>query len=414
MRADVVRAPERPRCVREGVTWFAPPPDGERGELARDGGGSFLPVVESMSLVFTGEREPVATWTDSRAARVHLARGVTPRALADISVGAGEHTDPTLVMAGAGASVPTLTWVRETPTGRVHVVRAGETLDQGCDQPETRDDGLGVSVAPVARGLLVAWDEEGPLPAAGSIKVQVVPLPAGPLAPNGSARACPAPRQVSQIEKDAADPLAIPLADGGAAVFWLTARDLDPGENNETVTDIWGVAVDATGAPRGAPLRVTHTTGHRFGLAAVARGSTVWLAWRSSPDSDNEARGDGGEVAIARIDRTPTGLDRASDVTVVTGQGAVPVGAPRVFARSQGDAAVEVWWIERRDGAPVTLHRGVDGTGRAIGDSAVSRDEPALGAELPAGVEAGGAWVATAARTPGGGVGVARYRCDGR
>jgi hypothetical protein len=197
--------------------------------------------------------------------------------------------------------------------------------------------------------------------------------------------------------------------EGGAVLFWLDAHDLEPGSYNDTVTDLWGTLLDASGVARGVPLRLTTTPAHRFGLSAsvATEGPNVWLAYRVVPDSGTEARGDGGQVAVMRLTRSAGGLGHSGDATVVTEPGAVPTGMPRVFARSQG---VEVWWRERTGGLVVTWHRPLDASGRVIASSPPVAERTLHGL-LPTWSDPQGTTVATLVRTPGGGVGLARYRC---
>ena len=219
---------------------------------------------------------------------------------------------------------------------------------------------------------------------------------------------CAEAHQVSPSDQDASDPVLAAASDGNAVLFWLAARDLDPGQYNDTVTDVWAVGLDAAGLSHAPPLRVTSTQGHRFGLSAAVAGdgATVWLAYRVVPDSGTEARGDGGQVAVMRLARTPQGVARPGDAAVVTATDATPTGSVRVFARERG---AEVWWRERTPGGVVTMHRSLDANGRAQGGAEAVMPEPWLHGALPA--FADGSSLTTVQRSPGGGVGLVRYRC---
>jgi len=349
--------------------------------------------------------------TDARSGRLHLRH-----AASDVSVAlGGEHSDPRLTtLRQSGGTLAAVAWVRQSMAGRHHVVRFGDRLDRGCEHPEARDEGLSLGAASTASGLLLAWDEDGPAPAAGRILVHTVdPRTARPVGPSGVAGACPVGRPLSPPEQDASDPVAIRLGDG-AAVFWLTSRDVTGGEeHNETVTDLWGQAVTRDGVGLGRPLRLTQGPGHRFGIAlAAVTASTVWVAWRNAPDSDSESRGDGGEVAVARVEASAEGLVRVTRTALVHEPGDVPSGAPVVWADASG---VSVWWRARREGRVVSVRRRIDGSGNPHPEGV--RVEEAAGGALP--------WVDGNAATPGsagsvvpvlrlgagGGVGVVGLRC---
>ncbi len=399
-----------PRCRADGVTWFAPLVSGERytdqgGVIAApDAGDALFPAIESTVLARSGDAS-WALWTDSRDRRAHLARPSQPDRTA--ALGAGDRGEALLALAGAHRDTPVVAWTYDVAAGRAHTVRSVDALDRGCTQAEARDDALALTIAPTSRGVLVAWDDDDPGAAGGRVKVQLVsvPVPAG---------ACGSVRQVSPPEHDAGDPLLVSTPDGAAVIAWLSARELERDQNNDTATEVWALALDATGATVGAPLRVTPTSGHRFGLSAAVSsdGASVWLAWRAAPESGTEARGDGGPVAVSRITRTALGLTRAGDASVVTANTANPTGATRVFALSARGRPAEVWWRERSGDQVVTLHRAIDAAGRAVGDATAAVTEPALRGELPVSFDVRGAEGQAVLRSPGGAVGAMRFRCD--
>ncbi len=197
-----------------------------------------------------------------------------------VGAGVGDRSDPVLAVDATGALAAA--WVRSGMGVREHVIWTADGDAGRCAAPEGRDEGLSLSLAGLARGWLVAWDEDGPAPAAGSIRVHVATR-----TPTGLR--CGPPRVLSPAAQDAADPTAVALSGGRAAVFWLTARDVDASESNDTATDVWGVAVDAVGAPIGAALRSTRCGWRSAAEArATARGAATAArcgrcAWTSGP-----------------------------------------------------------------------------------------------------------------------------------
>ena len=319
-----------------------------------------------------------------------------------IEAGSGDRSDPVLATDGRGALAAA--WVGSRMGAREHVLWTTDSATGRCSGAEGRDEGLSLSLAGLARGWLIVWDEDGPAPAAGNIRGQVVTVGAQGIL-------CGAQRTLSPAPQDAADPMAVALPGGRAVVFWLTARDVDATESNDTATDIWGVAIGPSGAPVGAPLRVTRTVDHHFGLSALAGPDAVWLGLRGGGPSDSEGRGDGGEVRVVRVDVGPLGLARAGDPGVVSDDGANPTGAPRVTRSLTAGAAAEVWWRERRGERIEVRHRSIDASGRPLTAALPSWVEPAMGATLPSWVdERAQAWVA---RIDGDGVEVARFACAG-
>jgi hypothetical protein len=396
-----------PACRPVAVSWYAPPAAGERlddgaGVVSPpDAGDALFPPIESATMA-TVDTTQWLLWADARDHALHLGRA--PRSAVTTALTAGNRGEALLSLAGPQRATPVAVWAYDTPAGRLHTVRGGEGLDAACTQPEARDEALAVSTAVTSQGVLVAWDDDGP--SGGAVKVQVVPVPV----PSGQ---CPAPRQVSPPDQDAGDPLVVAAPDGGAVIAWLSARELERDQNNDTATDVWALALDARGASLGTPVRVTTSAGHRFGLAAAVSpdGASVWLAYRVVPDSGTEARGDGGSVALTRLARNAQGLARLGDPMVMTANDANPTAAVRVFAYNSVERPVDVWWRDRRGAAVTTMRRSCDATGSPSLDAPGGVAEPALHGELPAWMDPRGAVGAWIVRTPGGGVGVARIRC---
>jgi hypothetical protein len=383
-------------CRALDTTWFTQAPSGTQDA---DAGDDLFPPIESMSLV-AGHGAPWAYWSDVRDHQVHVAHGAGRETVA---FGNTNRSDVTLVLGGAQREVPALVWGYDTVAGRLHTVRSGEHFTSACTQTETRDEALMVTATGTTQGILVAWDEDAPPPTHGSIKSQLVPV--------GTSGACGAVRTVSLPDQDASDPSVASTPDGGAVIFWLTSREVERLEHNDTFTDIWGVALDSSGQVHGTPVRMTASPGHRFGLSVAVSpdGGSVWLAYRSVRESGTEARGDGGQVVLARLTRNATGIARAGDPEVLTHASAFPTGVPRVFVRT-GQRVAEVWWRERRQSTVVTLHRGIDATGRAEVTEGGAPEEPAMEGELPILRDATSTAAATMVRH-GDSVGLARFDC---
>ncbi len=381
--------PVRTACRRLGVT-----PIPTLGQAA-DGGLEALVIAP-------GARGVRTFWSVSGADSLGHWSYPDPT-VGRVSSGVGERSDPVLAVDGTGALAAA--WVRSGMAVREHIVWTADGDAGRCVVPEGRDEGLSLALAGLAHGWIVAWDEDGPAPAAGSIRVQVAtPTPTG--------LRCGPPRALSPAAQDATDPTVVALPGGRAAVFWLTARDVDASESNDTATDVWGVAVSTTGAPLGVPLRVTRAVDHHFGLAALAGSDAVWVAFRGGGPSDSEGRGDGGEVRAVRVDVGPAGLTHAGDVAVLSDDGANPTGAPRVTRALGPGASVEIWWRERVGERVEVRHRGVDASGRPQQGALSAWVEPALGAALPTWVdERATAWIG---RVGEGGAEVARFTCAGQ
>ncbi|MBI5511393.1 MAG: hypothetical protein HY903_21755 [Deltaproteobacteria bacterium] len=309
----------------------------------------------------------------------------------------GPGESPTVALRG---TEPVVSWVRQGTATRSHLVLQGTAPASRCEHPELRDDGLSLHLAVTSSSALVVWDEDRPVApgvVGGTILGQRLGLGPG-------ATECPPGRALSPLSQDAADPVAVALDGGGFAVFWLAQRDLEASQANDTSTEVYGLALDGEGAPRGAPVRLTRSPGHRFGLVARARGGALWLAWRSSPESDNESRGDGGTVEVLRLDPA---LQRVPDAVTATPPGAVPTGAVGLTTSGEGS---EVWWTDRRGLG--RFRRALDATGALAGEP---REEPVLAerdAELPAARR--GDEVFSALRAGGRGAGVLRLRCPVR
>lgn len=375
--------------VAAGAPDAGPPPAcrvSSRQTLVRgavvDAGDAPLSPFESTRAVVAQRRRSVS-WVDARTARVTL-RGDGSAPELTRSMGGSEHSDPSLALVGS-PPVPVIAWTHDLPNARRHVVRWGDRLERGCQHPETRDEGLSLSAATTSRGLLVAWDDDGPRPAAGSIKVQLVEADGVAAAEADSAlRVCAPPTQLSPAAQDASDPVLASTPEGGAVLVWLTARDLSATQANDTVTDLWAIALDPAGRGVGGALRLTDTLGHRFGVAvSVGDARSAWVAFRVSDESDSEARGDGGEVVVVRIERGPAGLTRASDPWTVTQPGMIPSGAPALFARGAG---AQVFLRHRQGPAVTTLRRAVRPRAGGVEGGDLSA-EPALAGRLPSAQE---------------------------
>lgn len=370
-----------------------------------DAGESAGPAYEALRVALDGRRRRLL-WVDARTSQLVLG-GDGSAARHARSLGPGERSDPAFALLDAVG--PAVVWVRDAPASRRHVVRVGERFERGCQSPETRDEGLSISAAATPRGLITAWDDDGPRPAAGSIKVQLI----APSALREGERddalpLCATPTQVSPPEQDASDPVLAPTPEGGAMLVWLTARDIDATQSNDTVTDVWAIALGADARAVGLPLRLTNAPGHRFGVSAASgeRGS-AWVAFRVADETDSESRGDGGAVEVLRVERGPEGLRRASDPRAITEAGLTPTGAPQVFARG----SVAMVFLRHRQGHAVSAYaRALRHRSGAVEMGALRR-EPALRGELPAALDAQGA-VHVLASAPDGALDTLRVRCE--
>jgi hypothetical protein len=397
------------RCRSTGITWASAAGVGEvydrdAGVLRiADAGDPMYPTIESAAGAFAPDGVAHLVWAVASESSVRFARGA--RAPLVFETGVGARGVASIGLAGTRGDVPVVTWVQDTPAGRRHVVREGAALERSCTHPERRDDAPVVALAATTSGALIAWDEDSP--SGATVRVQHVPVPL-------VQGACGEARTITAPTHDASDPVLAAAPDGGAVLLWLDAHELTADQNNETVTEVWAVSLDAAGAPVGPPVRLTNTPGHRFAIAsAVSRdGSTVWAAWRAVRESTSEARGDGGSIAIARLTRSPNGLARLGESIALGAEGRNPTGSVRVFARTDARAGAEIWWRERRDGVVLTFHRAIEANGRpAHGPDAIV-EEPALAGELPEWAAPEGGSLAAIVRTPAGGVGTMRYRCE--
>lgn len=376
-----------------------------RGATA-DAGEGPLAAFESTRVVLARRRRRLS-WVDARSARMVLGGEGAEREVSR-PMGAGEHSDPSFELMGA-AAIPAVAWTHDTFGGRRHVVRWGASFERGCVQAETRDEGLSITTVSTSRGLLVAWDDDGPRPAAGSVKLQLIEegaLRAG--ASDDALPACPAPRQISAPEQDASDPVLAPTPDGGAVLAWLTARDVDATQANDTVTDLWAQSLGADGQSVGAPLRLTNALGHRFGVSvSVGDDGGTWVAFRVADETDSESRGDGGDVVVVRAERGAQGLLRASDPFVVTRGDITPSGAPQVFATRGG---AQVFLLHRQGQTVSTLARALRATQGSLTADPL-RAEPALAGRLPSAQEPSG-HLLVPVPSGGGALDLLRVRCD--
>lgn len=395
--AAAVDAPPLPRCARAAVRWNV------RADTA-DAGDTQLAPIESASLTIDRQGRETVLWTDRRDRAVHLA---TARSSLRMPSPTGEHSDP--VTAAGAVAVSS-----QAAGARTHALRAGAALGAVCEQPEGVDESFSLAMAAVGPrehpSVLLAWDEPGHQGDAGmnaqappgTIYAQVASIDHNGVSPG---HICPAARALSGGDQDAEDPMAVSLPSGGAAVFWWASRDVAADENNDTVSELWGVAVAADGRPLQRAIRIAGGDAHRFGLSAsvTTDGQWIWLAMREGSETGSEARGDGGEVVAMRVDARVTQVGAAVTVTVPESN---PTGSPSVIA---GSAGAEVWWVDRHEGVTAVVRRALRASGEPVG---APQEEPALvteGADLPR--YALGAERVTLLRAGGRGVGVARFLC---
>ena len=126
----------------------------------------------------------------------------------------------------------------------------------------------------------------------------------------------------------------------------------------------------------GAPWELNPGPRMRFGAATHAAGTGRCAAGRAALVSDHEGLGDGGQIAIVALGED---LRPVREPAYVSERGTVPTGA--IAMVSEG-ATVEVYWVERRGDAVMTVRRAVGRDGRLEGPA---RDEPAFGGGIPFG-----------------------------
>jgi hypothetical protein len=330
----------------------------------RDAGGGTL-GIEGSALA-SGPTGAWLAWLDRPAAS--LVVGTPAEALLRQALGDGEPNAPVLATSGEHVVAALVSQRGAAREHRLFVL--GESVRELFRQPEALDDGLGIAVVGTRAGVLVAWDEERPR-AGGSIVAQFVPQAA-----LAAAHPMPAPRPMvlSPEDQDAVDPELMPMPDGSALLVWLASRELDAAVANQSATDIYARLLSPTGEPTAPAVRLTPGPAIRFGVAALARRDTVWIAYRVAGDADHESRGDGGAIAVLALGRD---LRPRASAVHVTEAGAVPSGAPVLLGDGDG---VTVFWTEREGEGVRTLRRFVDASGRARG---TPQEEPVLGGDLP-------------------------------
>ncbi len=233
------------------------------------------------------------------------------------------------------------------------------------------EEGARVVSATVRDGALSAWDETL-ANHRGVVRVQRW---------TAGFSADPPSVIVSAPEHDASDPVLAGLADGGALLAYLAVHNVASEREtaNQSTADIVLRALQADGSPRGAAVTLTPLPRMRFGVALHVTEVGRWAAWRVALDSDHEGLGDGGQVAIVALGDD---LRPLREPAYVSERGAVPTGA---IAMVSDGSTVEVYWVERRGDAVMTVRRAVGRDGRVEGPS---RDEPAFGGAIPFGGDA--------------------------
>jgi hypothetical protein len=210
----------------------------------------------------------------------------------------------------------------------------------------------------------IAWDDDG---VDGGIVVALATL-------DGSGATKPA--VVSAPKSDAEAPQVEPRVGGGFWVAWIErrpegdapdARAEGPAEDR-TFAWVTVVAVDAGGAPSGAPRRLTSMTGHA-GSFALAPRSTGELDVFVRDDTQ-EREGSGGRIvhAVVRGDSSAvadpvvvaTGVGRAS-VDVVGARGADGGGEWLVFSDASDRPLVAPLGDARALAAPPSVEEALEG-----------------------------------------------------
>lgn len=369
------------QCRLESVRWLVP---------LRDASTEGLVTIEGSALT-QGTGGVWAAWIDRGTGTLVIAPPTG--ALLHEPLGAGETHAPVLTVTDAGATAAMVVQRGGTRFHRLITTRGG-ALREVLRQTEQLDDGLSIAAVSTRQGILVAWDEERPR-GGSTIVVQYVPE----AVLEGRAAGAPT-RVVSPDEHDAVDPELFPTPDGAAVIAWLAVHPIDAGVANQSATDVYVRALAPDGRPVSEPVRITPGPAIRFGVAALVQPEAVWVAYRVAGDADNDARGDGGAIAVIKLGRD---LRPMASPVYITDEDALPSGTPVLLPDGAG---VAVFWAERRGEEVYTMRRTVEASGRVVQPA---WKEPALRGDLPAFGHASAAVVAL--HGPHGEPGVAQLRC---
>ncbi len=310
-------------------------------------------------------------------------------------LGEGETQPPALALSGESLIVVLPTRRGATLVHRLLRAHAGG-ITELFSQPEAAGGDLDAAIVPLGEGVLVVWTD--PTPAGASVVMgQFVPtasLQGGPVPP-------PAPRVLSPLEQDAADPVLIPRSDGTAVLAWLSAHEVEDVIANATTADVVVRVITANGQTSSPPVQVSPGPGNRFGVSGASSGDTTWIAYRVAGDADQESQGDGGSVAILRLgpDLHPT-----TSPAYVTSREGSPSGSAAVLPDTTG--GVTVFWSERDGDSQRTVRRSTEPDGRL---SRPENREAALRGTVPVGGDGARPWIVL--RGNHGEPGVSRLRC---
>ncbi len=377
--------PRAPACERLPPEWrVAPAP------------GISIPAqaIDGVTVVRAAAGDYVA-WLDRTTRSLVLSPPHGPTVHRELP--AVELTGPEVLSVEPNILVATAAMSPERRSHRVERVRAG-AFQLVFETDEAADDGFSMAAVSNARGAWIAWSEPR-ADGLGVVRTQF--LPAAGLSGRLPLPAAPALRDVSPPDQNASDPALVMFADGSVAVIWLALAAMDAGSANQTATDLWIRRIPPDGRAIPIPIRLTTASATRFGVSGIARDGAVWITYRVAGDAEGESLGDGGNVAVLRLDADLRGTRAA---TVVTDPNAVPTGVSQIVT-----AGPETWifWAERRGEAIVTLRRALSADGGALGASLI---EAAFDGDVPDGGDLRSGLYA-AVRGSHGEPGVARWRC---
>jgi hypothetical protein len=296
-------APQAPlvvpsRCRPTGDRIALPGPDDlELGDAQAIGDGWALGLVHRTAAGRVG-------------AVAFVDKGVTSAHVVDLGPTLGDAPPPRLAPRGSDALVAAYGLPKKSDARElvVSVVSPGGSVRPVATLAAQRDDSFAFDLGPG----LVTWDESttGASPR-GVIRIAEI-----------AADHAGAPRDVSPVDSDAEMPRLVASRDPGRSfVVWI-ARHAEPAKTvdaaaaeevtGEPRVQSWleGVVVDATGAPVGAPRKLTSVAGHVSAFDATLLASEPHATLLVVARDDGEAV-DGSGGALLRVRMREDGSDPA-------------------------------------------------------------------------------------------------------